>query len=1256
MPDRTVSAELRADVTRYIAAMRAASRATREFRDEAQRVGEDSSRHFQQSEESAGRLEQTLRRLLQTQQQQHRQQQENNEQQRRNSQRSNEQSESQNRLSRSTSNATRGLTAQRTTLISLVGAATAVSAGVASAGAAFAAFGVVAAPSIYKVVTAQQDLTQQWGTLSNLQRVSVVQTRGLSSDFKALAQSYEPQALAVYNEVVRTTHALLPKLDTLVGQTAHEFVGLTQRVGQFVETRGGEFLTWAGENAPRAVGVLGDTMTTAGDTALDLVQDIAPLGLTLLQLTNGALTAVNGLASLNPAVAQLAISALLLRAPILGAVGGISAFAGRVRQYSTATRGASLATRALGVASAAGPALYVAAGAALLYLAVRMSSVNDGMDGMLGRLRLESKAFNNNVAGHRAYAESLRQQAEAANEAAFANLQNSTAMGEATGSLADEFRRLDAEYQKQLGTIRKVEEGQAALAREFKISEESANRLATAAGIDLSQGVLKSGELTEQARQKISQYRLAVEQAADRNLTLKLGLEQAADATLTLKDRVTGLTAAYDAQLNPGLQAYQTTLQLREGFQRYAEALKNTKASMTGTNAASLQLQQAFGQQIASVRDLHTATFQKTRSVSAANAAVAKYIPVLYAMAGNSDEAREQVNNLAQALGFSTDKLSVSRTAFINQATAMFGSRARAQELWQTYQKLTSVTNGGSLAITTYIQRLRTSAEETRKLAIRTGQGDTAQQRYNTTVRNTLPVLYTLAGRNQTARGQVDALARSTGNATGVTNISRTAFMRAADSMGIARGRAEQLWKEYQKLPKQTNAAADGIQHFSKETRAAIHNLKGKDLDVTVYAKGEFRRATTAGLAAGGPVPAAGRLGSGGPTEDDVPIMASVGEHMWTAREVSAVGGHDMMYRMRAAALRGDLARFAVGGAVTFRARTPSDARARAVARAGDEHQRRWSATRASYEQARSLGAAWAKYVETFGGPGIAKALAWAKTQSGKPYIWGGVGPSGYDCSGFMSAILNVIQGRSPYSRRFTTHSFDGSTGPGGFRRSRPSGFKVGVTNAGVGHMAGTLGRGTAVESSGGAGVRVGGGARGHLNGLFPAWYGLAMAQGGAITASDRGLAARGLRRGADSPETYLAAMLGLAGDPSSPVGPGYAAGGWVHGRTGIDQVGIRATSGEFLVNRQAAQASPVLLEGINRGSIGDALLRQTFTTSAAKVAATSGGSAVAGQTVVQLQVHNHGAIGSRLEMEDWLVESFESIQRSGRAPWQEKK
>jgi hypothetical protein len=64
------------------------------------------------------------------------------------------------------------------------------------------------------------------------------------------------------------------------------------------------------------------------------------------------------------------------------------------------------------------------------------------------------------------------------------------------------------------------------------------------------------------------------------------------------------------------------------------------------------------------------------------------------------------------------------------------------------------------------------------------------------------------------------------------------------------------------------------------------------------------------GRAYGGPI-----VGPGGPRDDLVPIMGSNGEHMWTADEVRAAGGHEEMYRLRRAVLNGTL-RLAEGGPV----------------------------------------------------------------------------------------------------------------------------------------------------------------------------------------------------------------------------------------------------------------------------------------------------------------------------------------------------
>ncbi|MDH6448173.1 phage-related protein [Streptomyces sp. SAI-119] len=124
------------------------------------------------------------------------------------------------------------------------------------------------------------------------------------------------------------------------------------------------------------------------------------------------------------------------------------------------------------------------------------------------------------------------------------------------------------------------------------------------------------------------------------------------------------------------------------------------------------------------------------------------------------------------------------------------------------------------------------------------------------------------------------------------------------------------------------------------------------------------------------------------------------------------------------------------------------------------------------------------------GGPAVQKALAWAKTQNGLPYQWAGNGNPSWDCSGFMSAIESVIRGERPH-RRWATGAFP--PGTSGWVRNLNSPFMVGITNAGVGHTAGTIG-GVNVESRGGDGVIVGPRARSYKDSLFTSRWGFAPA------------------------------------------------------------------------------------------------------------------------------------------------------------------
>ncbi|MFF4248626.1 hypothetical protein ACFYY2_29735 [Streptomyces sp. NPDC001822] len=122
------------------------------------------------------------------------------------------------------------------------------------------------------------------------------------------------------------------------------------------------------------------------------------------------------------------------------------------------------------------------------------------------------------------------------------------------------------------------------------------------------------------------------------------------------------------------------------------------------------------------------------------------------------------------------------------------------------------------------------------------------------------------------------------------------------------------------------------------------------------------------------------------------------------------------------------------------------------------------------------------------GGPAVQRGLSWARTQGGKKYQWGGNGNPSWDCSGLVSAVESVIRGQSPH-RRWATGSFSGATAPGGWVRNLNSPYMIGITNAGVGHTAGTIG-GVNIESRGGDGIVIGSRARGYNSPLFTDRYG----------------------------------------------------------------------------------------------------------------------------------------------------------------------
>lgn len=215
--------------------------------------------------------------------------------------------------------------------------------------------------------------------------------------------------------------------------------------------------------------------------------------------------------------------------------------------------------------------------------------------------------------------------------------------------------------------------------------------------------------------------------------------------------------------------------------------------------------------------------------------------------------------------------------------------------------------------------------------------------------------------------------------------------------------------------------------------------------------------------ATGGPV-----NGFGTSTSDSIPAYLSNGEHVWTAQEVDAAGGHDKVYQMRQEVKNGRRQNVGIGNVMQDNK----------FASGGEVRP-----------------------------PSLDPTIAMAREKGdGRAYVYGGSGPDGFDCSGYMSAIFNSLTGRPLWGRSFSTESDFPSLG---FAQGLGAGFSVGIMRGGGGpnsHMAGTL-DGVNVESGGGHNsTRYGGPAAGADHSQFPIKYFLPIMNGAFVSGGGGGM------------------------------------------------------------------------------------------------------------------------------------------------------
>lgn len=601
-------------------------------------------------------------------------------------------------------------------LVSLGAAAGALAVPVGVAGLAFAGFAAVAAPSIAKVVKAQADLGANWSTLDKGQRVAATNVAALADQYKLLAKSYEPDALRSFNGLVSTARTLMPELGKTVQSTKGGFADFSTSVENSL-----------GREVPRLFGVvrsqgtpalheLGTTFSETAGLAVNLVQGLAPLGMTVLHSANGVLTLLNALTAIDPRLTEFAGAAFALRAPlsavnsviektqgVFGAVGGATAGAAgklagaadeagsaaeKLGEVAKSSRLATGATKALNAVTALGPNLYLAAGAAMAYLAIRTITARNSTDAMIQAVREQNDATGNNIAGHRAAVQALGELSiGTVKYSQYISASRKEMQKMIAGVDTQKLMQVSKAYGAELEAVQKGTAGEKLLAQQYGITTTQAEQLATAAGVDLTKGITGSSAAAIAARTKIADYKAAVAAAADPTARIADDMTKAANTGLLMKDRIASVTDALSAYFTPASQAWDATTNLEQGWRNLSKAMKAAKGNFSGNTDASTALRQALTQQLDSVGALYQANLQ-TKGYTAAHAAAEQQIQVMYALVGKSKAARGQVDALAQSLGLTVGRSNLSKAAFMAAAAAMHIAKGRAEELWRAYQRL----------------------------------------------------------------------------------------------------------------------------------------------------------------------------------------------------------------------------------------------------------------------------------------------------------------------------------------------------------------------------------------------------------------------------------------------------------------------------------------------------------------------------------------------------------------------------------------
>lgn len=562
-------------------------------------------------------------------------------------------------------------------LRTLLAGAAALAPAFVAGGAGIVSFGALAVPAIMKVVAAQQDMGDAWAGMTTQQKIAASGLRQLISQYKALADSVEPEVLEAFNAGLGVTSSLLPRLAPLTRSVAKELKAFASEAEDALNSdRADQFFAMLEREAPQAVAAFGDAVGGGAAAVMSLTEALMPLATTGLGVIGMLTRLVAGLADLSPELAQGVVLAMALKGPLGGLGEAATRMQERFKNAGAGVQKTSLATKALNVVTAAGPNLYLAAAAAIAVFGIKAMSAKGSTDRLVDSLRVANRALGNNISGYQQLAAQLTSESSKALKQHDAEYQkvidsqgalNANTIERAKSAYAAEqaSKKLADAAQEEAAKYRTALAGADALAEKYAITREEAVQLATVVGVDLTKGILTNGEITASTAAKFDRYRQAVEMANNPTAVVTEAWKRADNTALGLKERLDALTAALDAYYNPAAGVLAATNRMNDALAESRRVLGDSKASVDDKR-------RALEGQLGVLAQWAQAEFRAKGNIKESSAALMEQVPMLYKLAGGSRAGTGAIEGLIKSLGGS-----ISKTKEAITITDRFGNVVR---------------------------------------------------------------------------------------------------------------------------------------------------------------------------------------------------------------------------------------------------------------------------------------------------------------------------------------------------------------------------------------------------------------------------------------------------------------------------------------------------------------------------------------------------------------------------------------------------